>query len=97
MEVLVIKEVFVEVLLHLVELIAANGVNIWSIELLLQNLGDSDLTQIVSHTEHVSAQDPCVLIILQLSWEHRFDFLFGWVLLCCLRIVITVLSCAHFT
>ena len=66
-----------EVLLHLVEFVAAHGVDVATLELLLQDLRHRDLTQVCAHTQQVPIHDEGVLLIGKLAGVLSLNFLLG--------------------
>ena len=57
-----------ELLLHLVELVGTNCVEVSSLQLLLQELGDRNLIQEACHATHVVGDQLLVLIVLEVVW-----------------------------
>ena len=65
-------------LLHLIKLITAHGVDVATLELLLKDLGNRDLRQVGRHAQHVRVHDASILIVLHLGREGGIDlFLVG--------------------
>jgi hypothetical protein len=58
-----------EVLFHLIELIATYSVDITTLQLLFEDLGNRNLTQIGAHTHEVTVQNESVLVIVHLGRE----------------------------
>jgi hypothetical protein len=69
-EALVFEDISIhEVLFHLIELIAAYSVDITTFQLLFEDLGNGNLTQIGAHTHEVTVQNESVLVIVHLGRE----------------------------
>ena len=85
-----------EVFFHLVEFVAADGVDVETLELLLEDLGDRDLAQVGAHAEQVAVQHETVLLILHLGGEGRLVLLLSGELLRDCRVIVTVGFIAHF-
>ena len=85
-----------KVFFHLVEFVAADGVDVATLELLLKDLRDRDLTQVGAHAEEVAVEHETVLLILHLRWEVRLILLLRGELLRNCGVVITVGLIAHF-
>lgn len=84
-----------EVLFHLVEFVAADGVDVATLQLLFEDLGDRNLTQVGAHAKEVPVQHETVLLILHLGREVGLILLLGWELLRECRVIITVRFIAH--
>ena len=96
-EALEVKDVSLsKVFFHLVEFIAADGVDVATLELLLEDLGNRDLTQVGAHAEEVAVEHETVLLILHLCWEVRLVLLLCGELLRHCWVIITVRLIAHF-
>ncbi len=81
-EVLGLEDIHVnEVFLHLVELVAADCVNIATLQLLLKNLRHRNLAQVGAHTQEIPVHNELVLIVGELAGGFAFDFLLGGELL----------------
>lgn len=85
-----------EVLLHLVELVAADGVDVTALQLLLKDLWNGNLTQISAHTEKVAVQHKAVPLILHLGGESSLVLLLRGELLGGRWVIISVRFIAHF-
>ncbi len=96
MEALEVEDVSLdEVLLHLVELVAADGVDIATLQLLLEDLRDRDLRQVGTHTQEVPVEHEGVFVVLHLSGELSLILLLGGELLRGRRVEISVGTSAH--
>ncbi len=85
-----------KVFFHLIEFVAADGVDVATLELLLKDLRDGDLTQVGAHAEEVAVEHEAVLLILHLRGEVRLVLLLRGELLRDCGVVITVGLIAHF-
>ncbi len=85
-----------KVFFHLIEFVAADGVDVATLELLLKDLRDGDLTQVGAHAEEVPVEHEAVLLILHLRGEVRLVLLLRGELLRDCGVVITVGLIAHF-
>ena len=85
-----------KVFFHLIEFVAADGVDVATLELLLKDLRDGDLTQVGAHAEEVPVEHEAVLLILHLGGEVRLVLLLRGELLRDCGVVITVGLIAHF-
>ena len=95
-EALVFEDIGInEVLFHLIELIAAYSVDIATLQLLFEDLGDRNLTQIGAHTHEVTVQYESVLVIVHLGRELRLILLLTGELLDVGGHKISVCSLAH--
>ena len=95
-EALVFEDIGIhEVLFHLIELIAAYCVDIATLQLLFEDLGDGNLTQIGAHTHKLTVQYESVLVIVHLGWELRLILLLTGELLDVGGHKISVCSLAH--
>jgi hypothetical protein len=70
-----------EVFFHLIELVAADSVDITSLKLLLEDLGNRNLTQVCAHTEEITIHNESILIVFHLGGEGCLIFLLGRVFL----------------
>ena len=84
-----------EVLLHLVKLVPADGIDVATLQLLLEDLRDGNLTEIGADTQEVAVEHECVLFILHLRWELCLVLLLRGKLLRHRRVIITVSPIAH--
>ena len=95
-EALEVKDVSLnKVFFHLVELVAAHGVDVAALQLLLEDLGDRDLTQVGADAEEVAVEHETVLLVLHLRGEVRLVLLLGRELLRGRWVIITVGFIAH--
>jgi hypothetical protein len=82
--------------LHLEQFISAHGVDVASLELLLENLGNRDLTEVGADAEHVAVDDEGVLVVGHLGREGGLHLLLGRVVLALGRHEVSVeLSVTH--
>ena len=66
---------------HLIELIAANSIDIATLELSLEDLGDRDLTELGANTEEIPIHDEGVFIVGHLGGKGSLIFLLCGILL----------------
>ena len=84
-----------EVLLHLVKLVPADGIDVATLQLLLEDLRDGNLTEIGADTQEVAVEHESVLLILHLRRELCLVLLLRGELLRHRRVIITVSPIAH--
>jgi hypothetical protein len=84
-----------EMFFHLVKFIAANSVDITTLELLLEDLRHSNLTQVSAHAGEVPVHHEGILVILHLGWEICLILLLGREFLGGLREEVSIGLVAH--
>ncbi len=84
-----------KVFFHLVELVAADGVDVATLQLFLEDLGNRNLAEICAHAKKIAVEHETVFLILHLGGEVRLILLLCWELLRGSWVVITVRSIAH--